>query len=92
MKAWNLPASPSLITKQHRIALAPTEIVADQKVQIFDYEQKYMPGKATEFTPARCSLQDLEAYQTCIHTGNACTLQFNNMARIDGFLKDDGRL
>ena len=37
------------------IALPPTEVVADASIGIFDYEQKYMPGRATEFTPARCS-------------------------------------
>ena len=40
------------------LALPPTEIVADAAVGIFDYEQKYMPGRATEFTPARCSTRN----------------------------------
>jgi UDP-N-acetylmuramate--alanine ligase len=72
-------------------ALAPTEIVANSRVQLFDYEQKYMPGKATEFTPARCSVQMLEHIKnTCIQVMNI--LQLQNMARIDGFLKDDGTI
>lgn len=73
------------------LALAPTEIVADSKLQLFDYEQKYMPGKATEFTPARCSASLLEHIkQTCIKVMRV--LQLHNMARIDGFLKDDGTI
>lgn len=73
------------------LALAPTEIVADRKLQLFDYEQKYMPGKATEFTPARCSASLLEhIQQTCIKVMHV--LQLHNMARIDGFLKDDGTI
>lgn len=74
----------------HIIALAPTEIVANT-TQLFDYEQKYMPGKATEFTPARCSADLLEHIKaTCIATMKALGLQ--NMARIDGFLKPDGTI
>lgn len=73
------------------LALAPTEIVANSHVQLFDYEQKYMPGKATEFTPARCSTDSLEKIkQTCIQVMNI--LQLQNMSRIDGFLKDDGTI
>lgn len=73
------------------LALAPTEIVADSKLQLFDYEQKYMPGKAIEFTPARCSAPLLEHIkQTCIQVMRV--LQLENMARIDGFLKDDGTI
>lgn len=73
------------------LALAPTEIVANSQVQLFDYEQKYMPGKATEFTPARCSAPMLEHIkQTCIQVMQI--LQLQNMARIDGFLKDDGTI
>lgn len=70
-------------------ALAPTEIVADHKDHIFNYEQKYMPGKAIEFTPARCNQGDLEAIkQASIATMKALSL--TNMARIDGFLRKDG--
>jgi D-alanine--D-alanine ligase len=70
-------------------ALAPTEIVADQKDHIFNYEQKYMPGKATEFTPARCIPSELDAIKKAsIDTMRALNLQ--NMARIDGFLTECG--
>lgn len=73
------------------LALAPTEIVAKTNVQLFDYEQKYMPGKATEFTPARCSPDLLEHIkQTCIKVTKV--LDLHNMSRIDGFLKEDGTI
>lgn len=75
----------------HIVALAPTEIVANTHVQLFDYEQKYMPGRATEFTPARCSTTLLEHIKTtCIRVMKVLELQ--NMARIDGFLKEDGTI
>ncbi len=75
----------------HPLALPPTEIVTDSNTYIFDYEKKYMPGKATEFTPARCSQETLDAIKaTCIATMKA--LGLTNMARIDGFVKDDGTI
>lgn len=73
------------------VALPPTEIIMPKDAEIFDYEQKYMPGKALENTPARCSKKDIQKIQdTCIKAMKA--LQFDNMARIDGFLTKDGRV
>ena len=73
------------------IALPPTEVVSDPKVGIFDYEQKYMPGRATEYTPARCSTEIQEKIkQTCIKAMHA--LNMSNLARIDGFVKTDGTI
>lgn len=70
-------------------ALLPTEVEHQPNNHIFDYEQKYMPGKAIEFTPARCSSKDLQTIQeTCIKTTNV--LGFRTIARIDGFLQKDG--
>ena len=73
------------------IALAPTEIVANPALQIFDYEQKYMPGKATEFTPARCDQQTLEKIKN-VSIKVMEVLNLKNMARIDGFVKEDGSI
>lgn len=71
------------------IALPPTEVVTDASVGIFDYEQKYMPGRATEFTPARCSQEIQEKIkQTCITAMQA--LNMTNLARIDGFATKNG--
>ena len=73
------------------IALPPTEVVADPAVGIFDYEQKYMPGRATEFTPARCSKEiEEKIQQTCIKAMHA--LNMSNLSRIDGFAKADGTI
>ena len=65
------------------IALPPTEIIP--KEHIFDYDQKYMPGHAHEYTPARTSQDYLTLIQnTCVATMRA--LNFTNLARVDGFL------
>ena len=71
------------------IPLPPTEVVADSNLSYFDYEQKYMPGRSTEFTPARCSAQIIKKIQdTCIAVMNI--LQMSNLARVDGFVTADG--
>jgi len=70
------------------IPLPPTEIITDAG-NIFDYEQKYMPGRALKYTPARCNAQHIQTIQdTCIAVMKA--LDFTNLGRIDGFLKPDG--
>jgi len=71
--------------------LAPTEVVADSAIELFDYEQKYMPGRAIEYTPARCSKKILKAIQdTCIKATQA--LEMCTISRIDGFVTKDGRI
>jgi D-alanine-D-alanine ligase len=73
------------------IALPPTEVVADQKDHIFNYEQKYMPGKAIEYTPARCNADMITNIQDmCIATTHA--LEFKTISRIDGFVTPDNRV
>ncbi|MFA5998489.1 MAG: ATP-grasp domain-containing protein [Candidatus Babeliales bacterium] len=73
------------------LPLPPTEILLQKGAEIFDYQQKYMPGAANERTPASCSAQDLQLIQdTCVKAMQA--LQFTNMARIDGFLTADKRV
>jgi UDP-N-acetylmuramate--alanine ligase len=68
------------------LVLPPTEIIAE--TSIFDYEQKYMPGRATKYTPARCSTEDTQLIQeTCLRVMRILQL---TMARIDGFLTRDG--
>ncbi len=70
-------------------ALSVTEIVAHDENSIFDYEQKYMPGRATKWTPARSSEEDLlRIEQMAIDTVKA--LDFCTIGRIDGFLKPNG--
>jgi len=71
--------------------LPPTEIVHENNTHIFDYEQKYMPGKSTKHTPARCSQEIIQQIQdTCVQTMKA--LEFTNIARIDGFVTHDQRI
>ncbi len=72
-------------------ALSVTEIVAHSENSIFDYEQKYMPGRSTKWTPARCSDDDLQRIeQTAVATVKA--LDFCTIGRIDGFLKPNGNI
>ena len=69
--------------------LPPTEIVPEPSSPFFDYEQKYMPGRATKFTPARTSAENIKRIQdTCIKINNI--LNIENISRIDGFLTNDG--
>ncbi|MCL4361728.1 ATP-grasp domain-containing protein [Candidatus Dependentiae bacterium] len=73
------------------IPLPPTEIVFEQGFNYYNYEQKYMPGRATKYTPARCSLKNTELIQkTCIDVMKL--LDFTNLCRIDGFLTNEGQV
>ena len=73
------------------ILLPPTEIVSEVGSNLWDYEQKYMPGRATKYTPARCSQEQIELIQnTCIRVRQI--LGITNIARIDGFLTHDGKV
>jgi len=67
------------------LALPPTEIVKEETSELFDYAQKYMPGRSTKFTPARATQSQIDLIQkTCIDVMNS--LDIKTMARIDGFL------
>ncbi len=69
--------------------LSPTEIIPEAGTNFFDYEQKYMPGRATKFTPARFEKKTITRIQeTCVAVMQ--TLNFATMGRIDGFVKDTG--
>lgn len=73
------------------ITLPITEIVPEAGSHFFDYEQKYMPGRARKFTPARCSREATEKiHQTIITLMHA--LDFTTMARVDGFLTPEGEV
>lgn len=72
-------------------ALPPTEIIIEAGTEIFNYDQKYMPGRALKYTPARCSKENIEKIKsTCKKVTKA--LNFNNIARIDGFLTKDEKV
>ena len=73
------------------IALPLTEVVKESGSDIYTYEQKYMPGRATKYTPARISAEDtLNIQETCIAAMNS--LGITNLIRIDGFLTKDKRI
>jgi D-alanine-D-alanine ligase len=73
------------------LPLPPTEIVPEQESSFFDYHQKYMPGRATKFTPARCSARQIEQIQqACLAVTNV--LDIKTISRIDGFLTPDNRV
>lgn len=73
------------------IPLPPTEVVPEAGSTIFDYEQKYMPGRAMKYTPARCSQETISAIQaTCARIMAICELE--TIGRIDGFVTADGRV
>ncbi|MDR3647209.1 MAG: ATP-grasp domain-containing protein, partial [Candidatus Babeliales bacterium] len=72
-------------------ALPITEIVPEEGSHFFNYEQKYMPGRATKITPARCSDEQTKLIQdTCIKAMNI--LGIKTIARIDGFLTPDNKV
>ncbi|HJM69218.1 MAG TPA: ATP-grasp domain-containing protein [Candidatus Babeliales bacterium] len=73
------------------LPLPPTEVVAEAGTLFFDYEQKYMPGRAHKFTPARCSDENIKLIQDVSIT-TMKTLEMKNLARIDGFLTEDGEV
>jgi UDP-N-acetylmuramate--alanine ligase len=68
-----------------------TELVLETDKDIFDYEQKYMPGKSVKVTPARCSDEAAQnIIRICQRASEA--LGFTVISRIDGFLSADGRI
>lgn len=73
------------------MALPPTEIAQLDGNSFFDYEQKYMPGRALEHTPPRCSQEHMLAIQECCkHV--VTVLGIDTIGRVDGFLLVDGRV
>jgi len=70
------------------LPLPPTEVVPEKNTHLFDYEQKYMPGRAHKFTPPRCSKQIIKKIQnTCMQVINI--LGIKTISRIDGFVTSD---
>lgn len=69
------------------IALPPTEIVLEERRTIFDYDQKYMPGRAIKFTPARFPVDTIECIKN-LTIKIMDTLSLKTMVRVDGFLTE----
>ena len=73
------------------IALPPTEVLISGDTDIFDYQQKYMPGAVHEKTPATCGDDLIKKIQDA-SIATMQVLGFTNLSRIDGFLTPDGRV
>lgn len=73
------------------IPLPPTEIAQVNPDAIFDYEQKYMPGKALEHTPAHTSQDNIEKIQQA-SVAVTNILGVTTISRIDGFLTHDSEI
>jgi D-alanine-D-alanine ligase len=77
--------------KNNWFALPPTEIVPENDKQLFCYDQKYMPGRATKFTPPRCNKKNIiKIQQTAMATAQA--LEMETIARIDGFVTKNNEI
>ncbi len=72
-------------------ALPLTEVVLEENTAFFDYEQKYMPGRALKITPARCSEETVMRIVAACKT-TTDILGFSTISRIDGFVTNDGRV
>lgn len=76
---------------QKYITLPPTEIVHNPGTHFFDYQQKYMPGYALKYTPARCSQAIQKKIQaTCQHIMEI--MEFSTISRIDGFVTEGEKI
>ncbi len=77
--------------KQEYMPLVPTEIIPEEGTALFDYDQKYMPGRATKFTPPRCAKKIIsKIQQTCVAVMEH--LDIKTISRIDGFVTPDNRV
>lgn len=73
------------------VLLPPTEVVPEPAIGFFDYEQKYMPGRATKFTPARCAPSRIKKiHDVCLKVMSV--LEIETIGRIDGILTADDRV
>lgn len=68
-----------------------TEIVHEKGTHFFDYKQKYMPGRNSKITPARCSKKERELIKSVSLRTNEVS-GFSTTSRIDGFLTKEGRV
>lgn len=76
---------------QTLIPLSVTEIEKESSTEIFDYEQKYMPGRATKHTPARMAHEHVELIKTeSVRLMKA--LGISNTMRVDGFFTPDEKI
>ncbi|PKN03532.1 hypothetical protein CVU75_01715 [Candidatus Dependentiae bacterium HGW-Dependentiae-1] len=73
------------------LPLPPTEIVVEQDTDFYDYEQKYMPGRASKFTPTRAgAAMNKKIQDVCVRVSQA--LGFKTISRVDGFVTADATI
>ncbi|MBD3273564.1 D-alanine--D-alanine ligase [Candidatus Dependentiae bacterium] len=71
--------------------LSVTEVITEKGYDFYDYTQKYMPGRATKITPARCSEEKKqEILNVCLRVTKL--LNFSDISRIDGFIAEEGKI
>jgi len=75
--------------KREWFAFPITEVVPE--TEIYDYEQKYMPGRAHKVTPARCTPEIRNQIEQ-ICTKATTVLDFSTISRIDGFATKEGKI
>jgi UDP-N-acetylmuramate--alanine ligase len=77
--------------KSEWFSLPLTEVLPEEGTGFFDYDQKYMPGRATKTTPALCTDEEREKiFATCRRV--SVSLKFTTISRIDGILTKEGRV
>ncbi|MCK4499778.1 ATP-grasp domain-containing protein, partial [Candidatus Babeliales bacterium] len=68
-----------------------TQIILESGSNFYDYDQKYMPGRASKITPAKCSTKNQDRISKLCESVSKI-LGFSTISRIDGFLKKDGTI
>jgi len=81
----------SLEKNKSWFSLPITEVRTEESSHFFDYDQKYMPGRARKITPARCTQGDHDRIIDVCHNVTKL-LHMSTISRIDGFLTHDGRI
>jgi len=71
--------------------LSVTEIIVEDTKEFLDYDQKYMPGRAKKRTPAHISQELIQKIQM-IAVQVMEILDFETLARVDGFLTSSGEV
>ena len=74
---------------ERTISIAANRNCPLKQTHIFDYEQKYMPGRATKFTPARDARRNDSSHSRNLHTKLCKYLEIKTISRIDGFVTTD---
>jgi D-alanine-D-alanine ligase len=77
--------------KGEAIALPPTEIVIDERVEVFDFNAKYKSKATRKRIPMEASLPHLHTIQTQVKQAFE-DLGFGVCTRIDGFLTTEGQV